>query len=679
MEPAHHDVSPSPCRLSPGPHFPEVEKNGAKPEHKNIREASERRAGRLARPSCLRNARGPSEINTGSSGEKVPTASDRDDRGQLDGGSLFTYGRRKAHGSRYGNLVKTRFCRPTEKRHGTTEHIIMALGEHTVAFRWSAVVLMLTCLSGLSGADRRAACPQACNCFPGTVFCSNRRLKAVPKGIPPSGMQRLYLDGNNLTLVPARAFLNYTELTNLDLSNSFIKNMEEGAFMGLNNLRSLKVNNNNMTTLRGSIFQGLYLLKSLNLKTNKLVDIFPEVFQGLYNLEHLYVSENLVNVSTRPFRHLGNLRYLEIKENSLKTLQGYSFQDLRGLYSLDVRANGLQNLEDYAFFGLNSLRNLYLSDNNLTTLGGEVLRPCSDLIQLDLDHNHLTYIEPFTFKTLSKLKELNLNYNNLQQVDPDVFFGLVKLETLGLINNRLTSISDKAILPMESLNSVHVAGNPWTCGCEMAILPMESLNSVHVAGNPWSCGCEMVRLWQLMDVITVGLHILCQQPVKFKGRYLDDLELSELIADDDCIPSASFPPLPSRRPDTATEVSRQGSFPTLAKGDKKGLLPRLYPSARVEQKNYTPLIIGSSVTVFLANLVVLGLVYRLCLRRVKYSYPVRTITMSALSEPGSHLYQVNPPVDLPKHLSSHTNLSHYSSNSDVEADTRSTIGLIDKD
>ncbi|XP_019648040.1 PREDICTED: leucine-rich repeats and immunoglobulin-like domains protein 1 [Branchiostoma belcheri] len=242
------------------------------------------------------------------------------------------------------------------------------------AFRWSAVVLMLTCLSGLSGADRRAACPQACNCFPGTVFCSNRRLKAVPKGIPPSGMQRLYLDGNNLTLVPARAFLNYTELTNLDLSNSFIKNMEEGAFMGLNNLRSLKVNNNNMTTLRGSIFQGLYLLKSLNLKTNKLVDIFPEVFQGLYNLEHLYVSENLVNVSTRPFRHLGNLRYLEIKENSLKTLQGYSFQDLRGLYSLDVRANDLQNLEDYAFFGLNSLRNLYLSDNNLTTLGGEVLR-----------------------------------------------------------------------------------------------------------------------------------------------------------------------------------------------------------------------------------------------------------------------------------------------------------------
>ncbi|XP_078655998.1 uncharacterized protein LOC144902431 isoform X2 [Branchiostoma floridae x Branchiostoma belcheri] len=509
----------------------------------------------------------------------------------------------------------------------------MGFSEHTVVFRWSAVVLMLTCLSGLSGADRRAACPQACNCFPGTVFCSNRRLKAVPKGIPPSGMQRLYLDGNNLTLVPARAFLNYTELTNLDLSNSFIKNMEEGAFMGLNNLRSLKVNNNNMTTLRGSIFQGLYLLKSLNLKTNKLVDIFPEVFQGLYNLEHLYVSENLVNVSTRPFRHLGNLRYLEIKENSLKTLQGYSFQDLRGLYSLDVRANDLQNLEDYAFFGLNSLRNLYLSDNNLTTLGGEVLRPCSDLIQLDLDHNHLTFIEPFTFKTLSKLKELNLNYNNLQQVDPDVFFGLVKLETLGLINNRLTSISDKAILPMESLNSVHVAGNPWTCGC------------------------EMVRLWQLMDVITVGLHILCQQPVKFKGRYLDDLELSELVADDDCIPSASFPPLPSRRPDTATE--------------------RLYPSARVEQKNYTSLIIGSSVTVFLANLVVLGLVYRLCLRRVKYSYPVRTITMSALSEPG---YQVNTPgVDLPKHLSSHTNLSHYSSNSDVEADTRSTIGLIDKD
>ncbi|XP_066301729.1 leucine-rich repeat-containing protein 24-like [Branchiostoma lanceolatum] len=117
----------------------------------------------------------------------------------------------------------------------------MAFGEHTVAFRgafrWSAVVLILTCLSQLSVADRRAACPQACNCFPGTVFCSNRRLRAVPKGIPPSGMQRLYLDGNNLTLVPARAFLNYTELTNLDLSNSFIRNMAEGAFTGLNNLR----------------------------------------------------------------------------------------------------------------------------------------------------------------------------------------------------------------------------------------------------------------------------------------------------------------------------------------------------------------------------------------------------------------------------------------------------------
>ncbi|XP_078573102.1 uncharacterized protein LOC144859961 isoform X2 [Branchiostoma floridae x Branchiostoma japonicum] len=517
----------------------------------------------------------------------------------------------------------------------------MAFREHSAAFRgalgWPAVVLVLTCLSELSAADRRAACPQACNCFPGTVFCSNRRLRAVPKGIPPSGMQRLYLDGNNLTLVPARAFLNYTELTNLDLSNSFIRNMAEGAFMGLNNLRSLKVNNNNMTTLRGSIFQGLYLLKSLNLKTNRLVEVFPEVFQGLYNLEHLYISENMVNVSTRLFRHLGNLRYLEMKDNGLKTVQSYSFQDLRGLYSLDVRENDLQNLDDYAFFGLDSLRNLYLSDNNLTTLGGEILRPCSDLIQLDLDHNHLTYIEPFTFKTLNKLKELNLNYNNLQKMDPDVFFGLEKLETLGLINNQLMSISDKAILPLESLNSVHVAGNPW------------------------ACGCEMVGLWQLLDIVTVGLHILCQQPAKFKGRYLDDLELSELVGED-CVPSATFLPLPSRRPDTGTE--------------------RLYPSSRVEAKNYTPLIIGSSVTVFLANLLVLGLVYRLCLRRVKYSYPVRTITMSALSEPGSHLYHVNvntPGLDLPKHLSSHTNLSHYSSNSDVEADTRSTVGLIDKD
>uniref|UniRef100_F6VQN3 Slit homolog 1 protein n=1 Tax=Monodelphis domestica TaxID=13616 RepID=F6VQN3_MONDO len=85
----------------------------------------------------------------------------------------------------------------------------------------------------------RPQCPQECTCLDTVVRCSNKHLRALPKGIPKN-VTELYLDGNQFTLVPAQlSTFRYLQL--VDLSNNKISSLSNSSFTNMSQLTTLLI------------------------------------------------------------------------------------------------------------------------------------------------------------------------------------------------------------------------------------------------------------------------------------------------------------------------------------------------------------------------------------------------------------------------------------------------------
>ncbi|XP_028845220.1 leucine-rich repeat-containing protein 3B [Denticeps clupeoides] len=118
-----------------------------------------------------------------------------------------------------------------------------------------SLVLMVFCFHHAS-----TACSKLCYCSESegkTVRCSNLRLDEIPRDIP-NDTRRLYLDYNLLTSIPANAFQDLHQLSELDLSHNELALLEPGAFRSLGaSLHFLDLSSNRLVTLNPEAFEGV--------------------------------------------------------------------------------------------------------------------------------------------------------------------------------------------------------------------------------------------------------------------------------------------------------------------------------------------------------------------------------------------------------------------------------------
>uniref|UniRef100_A0A8C3X9R8 Slit homolog 2 protein n=1 Tax=Cyanoderma ruficeps TaxID=181631 RepID=A0A8C3X9R8_9PASS len=134
-----------------------------------------------------------------------------------------------------------------------------------------------------------ARCPAECTCLDTVVRCSNKGLKALPKGIPKD-VTELYLDGNQFTLVP-KELSNYKHLTLIDLSNNRISTLSNQSFSNMTQLLTLILSYNRLRCIPARTFDGLKSLR-LSLHGND-ISVVPEgAFNDLSALSHLAIGAN---------------------------------------------------------------------------------------------------------------------------------------------------------------------------------------------------------------------------------------------------------------------------------------------------------------------------------------------------------------------------------------------------
>ncbi|XP_073503059.1 slit homolog 2 protein isoform X3 [Phyllobates terribilis] len=135
-----------------------------------------------------------------------------------------------------------------------------------------------------------ARCPAECTCLDTVVRCSNKGLKALPKGIPKD-VTELYLDGNLFTLVP-KELSGYRHLMLMDLSNNRISTLSNQSFSNMTQLLTLILSYNRLRCIPTKAFDGLNSLRLLSLHGNDISTIPQGAFGDLSSLSHLAIGAN---------------------------------------------------------------------------------------------------------------------------------------------------------------------------------------------------------------------------------------------------------------------------------------------------------------------------------------------------------------------------------------------------
>ncbi|CAK9107225.1 unnamed protein product [Durusdinium trenchii] len=237
-------------------------------------------------------------------------------------------------------------------------------------------------------------------------------------------IQRLSLQGNQISVLPKKIFAPLRGLQLLDLAHLGLERVESETFLGLSSLRILLLSRNHLQQLPEDLLRPMPALEQLLLGGGTDKD-------GTYIID----GNKLGVLPSDLLKHSPCLRIFDVSENKLKSLPSGIFAKQSLLQTVDLRNNQLRQLPPEIFAGLSNLQYLHLNNNQLSQLPSEVFAGLSNLQSLNLKGNQLSELPPKVFAGLGMLQILSLSSNQLSKLPPGVFAGLRSLRDLYLLDN----------------------------------------------------------------------------------------------------------------------------------------------------------------------------------------------------------------------------------------------------
>lgn len=240
-----------------------------------------------------------------------------------------------------------------------------------------------------------------------------------------------------------------------------------------------------------------------NLKTLMITGVVKGMeehpFRGLDKLESLVMEYNEIKQLPEPnlFEGLTSLERLEIKQCSLEAVPANYFRHMKNLKHLNLSINSISSLGDCAFCDLNNTV-IILSHNLLHTFNAhKVLGTTSWIEGIELDNNNLTKIS--RFGQMFNLREAKFSNNYITEMDDEAFLNAPRLMLLEFTYNFLKEIPVTA-LP-ETIRSdekfvLDINSNNFKCLEKEIRDKFTALRSLALVSNPWDCKClEDIRTW----------------------------------------------------------------------------------------------------------------------------------------------------------------------------------------
>ncbi|XP_034562815.1 toll-like receptor 13 [Notolabrus celidotus] len=202
-------------------------------------------------------------------------------------------------------------------------------------------------------------------------------------------------------------------------------------------LTSLHLRENNLYYIDQRFFQLCGNVKEIDLKSNSIKSVQDKAFRSLRRLRILTLSHNRLPSVPIATRNIPTLSELDLSSNNITTLGCNDFTNLTKLRELSLSQNLILALKDCVFKDLIALQVLKLQNNHISKLNGAFKKYLPNLLQLRLNGNKLTAMNPGEFKGLKSLQNLSLHENKIDDLKKGCFIGLTNLTDLNLQSNNI--------------------------------------------------------------------------------------------------------------------------------------------------------------------------------------------------------------------------------------------------
>lgn len=265
----------------------------------------------------------------------------------------------------------------------------------------------------------------------------NRIVSIEEYSLPLKNLQYLNIVGNRLNgIIRKNVFSPAKYLRFLDLSNFNITKIDEFAFVDLTVLARLNISNNQIETIHPNNFKGVDNMYSLDISHNNLTNLsFNNSI--LTNLKAFYLNNNNLTQISKLFSNKCKLLYLDMSNNNISDLTEFGADILPNLTVLHLANNNIRKFNNPKINSLTTLIDLGLSSNEIRSLD---LSYFKELISVDLSNNNLSYINSTLLKNNEYLQSLDVSRNNITDLPPGTFQFMKNLKLLNLSSNFLTKL-----------------------------------------------------------------------------------------------------------------------------------------------------------------------------------------------------------------------------------------------
>ena len=267
------------------------------------------------------------------------------------------------------------------------------------------------------------------------------------------------------------------DLTSIKLPSSLIK-IKDDAFNSMDTLKSLVIDRGapNLNELGERSFSGCSNIEELDLSNSKLTSIPEGAFAYCKNLKTIKLPSTITSIGDEAFYNCQSLTNIEgLDKCNLKSIGSAAFSNCKALENLDFSQSTFTNVPSKAFNGCSALAKITLP-NTLTTIGGYAFYACYSIPQLDLSNTALTTLENYALYQMRETTKFSLP-DSISSIGTHAF-------SVSTSNGAVPTILPASL--KDKVNYKDAATSPWLN--RKVMFTDENVKTIHFYGNGATIG-----------------------------------------------------------------------------------------------------------------------------------------------------------------------------------------------
>ena len=267
------------------------------------------------------------------------------------------------------------------------------------------------------------------------------------------------------------------DLTSIKLPSSLIK-IKDDAFNSMDTLKSLVIDRGapNLNELGERSFSGCSNIEELDLSNSKLTSIPEGAFAYCKNLKTIKLPSTITSIGDEAFYNCQSLTNIEgLDKCNLKSIGSAAFSNCKALENLDFSKSTFTNVPSKAFNGCSALAKITLP-NTLTTIGGYAFYACYSIPQLDLSNTALTTLENYALYQMRETTKFSLP-DSISSIGTHAF-------SVSTSNGAVPTILPASL--KDKVNYKDAATSPWLN--RKVMFTDENVKTIHFYGNGATIG-----------------------------------------------------------------------------------------------------------------------------------------------------------------------------------------------